>query len=128
MAQYTINQEILKRSVNTLGKMPGLMGAIALEKETGKVLADRIVLRVKKEDLEEMVKTVFRVSQNASLRMDVGAFTDGRVSGSFGNLSFLTLEGVLLAVLTEASAQPQLVDTALQEIKPSLANAVTLVK
>jgi tetratricopeptide (TPR) repeat protein len=128
VAQYTINQEIIKRSVNTLGKMPGLMGAIALEKETGKVLADRIVLRIKKEDLEEMVKTVFRVSQNASLRMDVGALSEGCVSGPFGNLSFLTVEGILLAVLTDPQTQPQLVDLALQEIKPNLSNAVSIVK
>lgn len=126
--KYVINQDVLKRQVNSMSKMPGLMGVIALEKESGKVLADRIVLRVKKQDLEEMVKTIFRVSQNASLRMDVGSLASGRVTGSFGNLNLVAIEGILFAILTDQQTKPDLVEGAIQEILPSLGNAITIVK
>ncbi|MHC4600214.1 MAG: hypothetical protein ACYS47_14530, partial [Planctomycetota bacterium] len=126
--KYAINQDMLKRQVNSMSKMPGLMGVIALEKESGKVLADRIVLRVKKQDLEEMVKTVFRVSQNASLRMDVGSLASGRVTGSFGNLNLVAMEGILFAVLTDQQTKPDMVEGAIQELLPSLGNAITIVK
>ncbi|MHC4779549.1 MAG: tetratricopeptide repeat protein [Planctomycetota bacterium] len=126
--KYTINQDILKRQVNSMAKMPGLMGVIALEKESGKVLADRIVLRVKKQDLEEMVKTIFRVSQNASLRMDVGSLNSGRVTGSFGNLNIVVLEGILFAVLTDTQTKPDYVENVVQEMLPTLSNAISVVK
>ncbi|MHC5035969.1 MAG: tetratricopeptide repeat protein [Planctomycetota bacterium] len=128
VVQYTINQEILKRQINALAKMPGLMGAIALDKETGKILADRIVLRVKKQDLEEMVKTVFRVSQNASLRMDVGSLNAGRVSGPFGSLHLVAVEGILVAILVDAQTKPDLVEITIQEMMPTLSNAISVVK
>ncbi|GEM_PF-928198 len=126
--RYTINQDVLKRQINSLAKMPGLMGALAMERETGKILADRIVLRIKKEDLEEMVKTVFRVSHNASLRMDVGSFSAGRVSGDFGNLHLVAMEGILVAILTDPQTKPDIVEGSIQEMMPALSNAVTAVE
>jgi tetratricopeptide (TPR) repeat protein len=126
--KYRINQDVLKRQVGSLGKMPGLLGALAMEKETGNILADRIVLRIKKEDLEDMVKTVFRVSHNAALRMDVGSLSNGWVSGPFGNLHVVAIEGILLAILTDEQTRPDAVESAVQEIGPALANAVTIVK
>ncbi len=121
-----INEEEVRRQVNRLSKMPGLIAAIAMNKNTGSIIADRIVLRVKKEELDNVVKTIFRVSQNACLRMDVGAFEGGIIQGPFGHLHLLQVEGILLAVLTDNQTKAEITDRTIMDLVPSLINAVSL--
>jgi tetratricopeptide (TPR) repeat protein len=128
VAQYTINAEVVKRQVNSFSKMAGLLGAIAMNRETGEILADRIVLRISREVLEDLLKTIFRVSQNAALRMDVGSFVSGIVAGEQGNLHVRVVEGVVIAVLVDPQARAETVESALQEAVPGLSNAMTAVK
>ncbi len=125
-SQGDINEEEVRRQVNKLSKMPGLIGAIAMNKNTGAIIADRIVLRVKKEDLDGVIKTIYRISHNACLRMDVGGFMNGIIQGPFGHLHLLQVEGILLAVLTDNQTKAEITDRSLQELVPALANAVSL--
>ena len=128
VAQYAINKDSVRRMVSSLSKMPGLLGAIAMDKGSGEVIADLIVLRISRTDIEELVKTIFRVAQNASLRMDVGGFNSGMVNAEIGNLHMMAVEGMLVAILSEAAIKPETVDATLQEMVPGLSNAVTLIK
>jgi tetratricopeptide (TPR) repeat protein len=125
VASYDINEEAVRRQVNRLSKMPGLIGAIAMNRETGSIIADRIVLRVKKEDFDNVIKTIHRVSHDACLRMDVGGFSSGIIQGPFGHLHMLSIEGILLAVLTDNQTKVDLVERSIQDLVPALTNAMT---
>ncbi|MCU0724130.1 MAG: hypothetical protein MUC63_11075, partial [Planctomycetes bacterium] len=128
VAQYAINADVVKRQVNALSKMPGLLGALAMNRETGEILADRIVLRISREHMEDLLKTIFRVSQNAALRMDVGSFTSGIVAGELGNLHLRAVEGIAIAVLVDPQTRLEMVEAAVQEIVPGLGSAMTVIK
>jgi tetratricopeptide (TPR) repeat protein len=123
--QFDINEEMVRRQVNRLAKMPGLIGAIAMNKNDGNIIADRIVLRVKKDDFDNVIKKIYRESHNACLRMDVGGFGNGIIQGPFGHLHLVQIEGILLAVLTDNQTKADLTDRTIQELVPALANAVT---
>jgi tetratricopeptide (TPR) repeat protein len=128
VVQYVINADVVKRQVNALSRMQGLLGALAMNRETGEIIAERIVLRISRESLEDLLKTTFRVAHNAALRMDVGSFSQSILAGDFGSLHLRLVEGIVLAVLVDPQTRAEMVESSLQEIVPGLANAATAVK
>jgi predicted regulator of Ras-like GTPase activity (Roadblock/LC7/MglB family) len=109
--------DMLKKRLDRLDKLPGFMGAIALDRE-GREIAGKVPFHVNKGTFDGTVATILKASRNAALRMDVGDFMQGEVSGTFGQLLLQYGNGVVLGVMADAKTRPELMH---QHVKSILA-------
>jgi len=109
--------ETLKKRLDKLEKLPGFMGALAVDKE-GRELAGKVPFHVNKETFDATVTTILKAARNAALRMDVGDFLLGDVRGAFGQLLLQYGNGVVLGVMADGKTRPELVQ---QHVKTILA-------
>jgi predicted regulator of Ras-like GTPase activity (Roadblock/LC7/MglB family) len=109
--------ESLRKRLDRLDKLPGFMGALAVDRE-GRELAGKVPFHVNKETFDGTVGTILKTARNAALRMDVGDFLHGEVRGSFGQLVLQYGNGVVLGVMADEKTRPELVE---QHVKSILA-------
>ena len=112
--------EKLRKRLDRLEKLPGFMGAIAVDRD-GRELAGKVPFHVNKETFDNVAVKILKAARNAALRMDVGDFMHGDIRGSFGQLLLQYGDGVVLAVMADQKTRPELVQQHVKSILSGIA-------
>ncbi|MHC5019984.1 MAG: tetratricopeptide repeat protein [Planctomycetota bacterium] len=114
--------EMLKRRLERLDKLPGFMGALALDRD-GREICGKVPFHVNKETFDRVVQQILGAARNASLRMDVGDFMQGDVEGPFGKLVLQYGDGIVLGVMAEPKTRTELIHQQVKSILSGVAAA-----
>ena len=87
--------------------------AVTITTAQGRKLASRIEAeQLSEEPVRESMAAIFKGADNSSLRMDIGQFEEGIISGQHYLVNLFKFENLVCAILASSQIKPEIVQTA----------------
>lgn len=110
----------IEEFLSRLGTMPGYRASVVITRE-GQAVAAHSAGQVARDKFTLLVQAILRCCDDASKRMDIGAFVNAEIETSVGRVSIAEWKNFIIGILADAPAKKGEVDAAIEKFISFLA-------